>query len=469
MHLEIGDWTNEGPGGRRGFRFGSEGVTLGSVINPKALATLRSFRQELYDDLGLRQDSLFELVDAVLTAPERRTLVRLSLCPCFRRRWPSTCDALADGTLDVGGLRALFQAHVPLPGPGERPLWALDGTHWPRPGAATSPARTWEHRPLPGKPQQGVVPAWAYQWLVQVPELEGSWVLPLDVQRRGPTAGTPTQVAIRQIAQVRAGQAPDTPRPVVALDSAHDVGQLAQAHLDADLVVRLAKNRVFRRAPGPYSGRGRPHKHGPRFKLQDAHTHGRADRSASLEHPVYGTVSVDAWTELHVQDAAAAPFTVVRVQVEQLPRHGRPAPLWLAWIGGPLPDDLHQVWRWYLGRFTVEHAFRFAKQSLGWTTVRLRHPAAADRWTWLVATAFWQLWLARPVVADQRLPWERPLPAERLTPGRVRRAFAGLLATLATPAQTPQPRGKSSGRRVGQRPGPAPRFAVARRPRPNAA
>src|SRR3989442_14291132 len=143
------------------------------MTDPKLLARLRSFRQELYDDLGLRQDSLFELVDAVLTAPERRTLVRLSLCPCFRRRWPSTCDALADGTLDVGGLRALFQAHVPLPGPGERPLWALDGTHWPRPAAATSPARTWEHRPLPGKPQQGVVPAWAYHWLVQVPEVDG--------------------------------------------------------------------------------------------------------------------------------------------------------------------------------------------------------------------------------------------------------------------------------------------------------
>src|SRR2546428_9460 len=156
------------------------------MTDPKLLARLRSFRQELYDDLGLRQDSLFELVDAVLTAPERRTLVRLSLCPCFRRRWPSTCDALADGTLDVGGLRALFQAHVPLPGPGERPLWALDGTHWPRPAAATSPARTWEHRPLPGKPQQGVVPAWAYHWLVQVPEAAGSWVLPLDVQRRRP-------------------------------------------------------------------------------------------------------------------------------------------------------------------------------------------------------------------------------------------------------------------------------------------
>jgi hypothetical protein len=122
--------------------------------------------------------------------------------------------------------------------------------------------------------------------LVQVPEEDGSWVLPLDVQRRGPDAGTPTQLAIRQIAQARAVQASAAPRPVVALDSAHDVAQLAQAHLDTDLVIRLAKNRVFRRAPGAYAGRGRPHKHGPRFKLRDARTHGRPDRSASLAHPV---------------------------------------------------------------------------------------------------------------------------------------------------------------------------------------
>jgi hypothetical protein len=135
-----------------------------------------------------------------------------------------------------------------------------------------------------------------------------------------PVADTPTHVAISQIAHVRAGQAPEAPRPVVALASAHEVGQLAQAHLAADLVVRLAKNRVFRRAPQPYTGRGRPHKHGPVLKLQDASTHGPADRSASLEHPVYGTVTVDAWTSLHVEDASAAPFAVLRVQVEHLPQ-----------------------------------------------------------------------------------------------------------------------------------------------------
>ena len=47
-----------------------------------------------------------------------------------------------------------------------------------------------------------MVPAWAYQWLVAVPDVAGSWVLPLDVQRRGPKAKSSTQVALDQITNV---------------------------------------------------------------------------------------------------------------------------------------------------------------------------------------------------------------------------------------------------------------------------
>jgi len=114
------------------------------VIETEALAVLRHFRQQLYDDLGLRQDSLFELVDAVLTASGPTTLVRHSLSPSFRRRWPSTCDALADGSLDVPALRSLFVQSLPRPGQGDRELWVVDGTAWPRPAAATSPVTTME-------------------------------------------------------------------------------------------------------------------------------------------------------------------------------------------------------------------------------------------------------------------------------------------------------------------------------------
>ena len=78
------------------------------MLKTDAWERLRHFRQALYDDLGLRQDSLFELVDAALTATHRSTLVRLSLTAGFRRLWSSTCDALADGSVDVTALRELF-------------------------------------------------------------------------------------------------------------------------------------------------------------------------------------------------------------------------------------------------------------------------------------------------------------------------------------------------------------------------
>jgi hypothetical protein len=54
-------------------------------METEAWEKLRNFRQELYDDLGLRQDSLFELLDAMVTTPQRSTLVRLSLSTVFRR------------------------------------------------------------------------------------------------------------------------------------------------------------------------------------------------------------------------------------------------------------------------------------------------------------------------------------------------------------------------------------------------
>ena len=54
--------------------------------------------------------------------------------------------------------------------------------------------------------------------------------------------------------------------------------------------------------------------------------------------------------------------------------------------------------------FDLEHTFRYLKQSMGWTTPRVRHPEQVDRWTWLVVAAFTQLRLACPRVADLRLP-----------------------------------------------------------------
>ena len=97
------------------------------------------------------------------------------------------------------------------------------------------------------------------------------------------------------------------------------------------------------------------------------------------------------------------------------------------------------------------------KQTLGWSAPRFRLPEQADRWTWLVVAAYTQLRLARIWVTDGRLPWERPQRSRRLTPTRVLRGFATLLAVVGSPAQPPKPCGRSPGRPKGSRSGAAKR------------
>jgi hypothetical protein len=146
------------------------------------------------------------------------------------------------------------------------------------------------------------------------------------------------------------------------------------------------------------------------------------------------------------------------VEVGKLPRQTRkPKKLWL-WWSGQGETDLDLIWRAYCRRFDLEHTIRFLKQTLGWTTPRFRHPEQADRWTWLVLAAYAQLRLARVWVDDRRLPWERPQRPRGLTPTRVLRGFATLLATVGTPAEPPKPCGRSPGRPKGSRSGPAKRY-----------
>jgi len=120
--------------------------------------------------------------------------------------------------------------------------------------------------------------------------------------------------------------------------------------------------------------------------------------------------------------------------------------------------DLDLLWRAYVRRFDLEHDFRFLKQTLGWTTSCFRHPEQADRWAWMILTTYAQLRLARPSVADQRLPWERRLPPDQPTPCRVLRGFSSLLVALGTPAKAPTPCGRSPERPKGRHSGRAKRY-----------
>jgi hypothetical protein len=164
---------------------------------------------------------------------------------------------------------------------------------------------------------------------------------------------------------------------------------------------------------------------------------------------------------MHFRQAPQHPMTLI--QVQRLDENGQPRstrPLWLVWVGDTLPD-LESLWQRYLRRFALEHWYRFLKQRLHWTLPKLGEPKAAERWSDLMPLATWQLWLARDLVQDSPLPWQKKLPI--LTPGRVADSIATLLARLGTPATAPKPRGKSPGWPKGQTRHRKPRYPTVRK------
>jgi hypothetical protein len=428
---------------------------------------LRAFRAGLHACCPRRADALFELGDALLCANAVPSLAHLSLEPVHRRGWGSSYAALVEGRIDTDRLRDLLARSVP---PTERLVFAVDVTTWPRCDAECSPERGYYYHPSRHSAGQPIITGWAWQWIAGLSFARDSWTAPVDARRLHPTDDA-DQTAAAQI-QALLGRLPSvgSPAPLFVFDGGYDSAQLTLdlADVRVGVLVRLRSDRCFYADPPPRAPgtTGRPRRHGAKFNCADRATWPTPTATLVTTDGQYGTVSVAAWTGLHPKQQrhpghgtrGPRPIvrgTVIRVQVERVPARTRPPKvLWLWWVS-PDPLDLDLAWRAYVRRFDLEHTVRFAKQTLGWTTPRPRHPEQAERWTWLVLAAYTQLRLARELVADQRLPWEQPRPPARLSPSRVRRGFPRLLCAVGSPAATPKRCGRSPGRPKGCRRGPA--------------
>jgi hypothetical protein len=280
------------------------------------------------------------------------------------------------------------------------------------------------------------------------------------------------------LARLRAaGQWADGDPPVlVVCDAGYDVIRLAflLADLPVQLLARIRSDRVFYAPARAYAGTGRPSRHGKAMRLDDPATWPVPGQVVASVHARYGNVAVAAWGRYHPQLARRAGWaqhtgrlpivegTLIHIRVDRLPGDRAPKPVWL-WHSHPHVADLDVLglFRAFLRRFDLEHTFRFFKQTLGWTRPRVRHPAQADRWTWLILAAYTQLRLARGLAEDLRRPWEKPLQPGQLTPGRVRRGFLRIHRTTARPAAAPKPSRPGPGRPKGTRnSSQAPRYAV---------
>jgi hypothetical protein len=259
---------------------------------------------------------------------------------------------------------------------------------------------------------------------------------------------------------------------IYSCDAGYDPIQMGLALAGEEtvhLLIRLRAGRCFYGMPPNTPTGGRPKRHGAKFICDDPTTWPTPTDEWNGDDPRYGHVRLRAWSGLHAipathgkhQTPQPKPILtgcVIRLEVERLPTPTKaPEPLWLWWWSAD-PPSLETIWQVYAARFAIEHMFRFFKQVLKWTAPKLRSPHAADRWTWLLIAVYVQLRLAQSLVADHRLPWHRPLPIERLSPARVRRAFCDLLPHLGSPVNVPKACGTSPGRPKGKRSRPAKRI-----------
>jgi hypothetical protein len=412
-----------------------------------------------------------------------RTLAGLSLAPEHRRGHGALYDAVNHGRIDIRRLRRSL-AGLPMPRAADgRLILAADVSNWLRPGAATSPDRLFCHVYGRGKGQAQMIPGWPYSVIAALEPGRTSWTAVLDAVRLGPDDDeaevTATQVRDVVTRLVEAGHwHPGDPGILVIFDAGYDVTRLAflLADLPVEVLGRLRSDRVLHfpmpaRRPGT---QGRPRRHGSQFALADPLTWPQPAVATTTQTTRYGTAAAQAWDRLHPRlthrsawldhdgDLPVVEGTLIRLQVDHLPGDRDPKPVWL-WSSrtGAAPGEVDRLWQAFLRRFDLEHTFRLFRQVLGWTAPKIRDPAAADRWTWLVIACHAQLRLARPLAADLRRPWERPALPGRLTPARVRRGFRNIRAKAAQPADAPKPGKPGPGRPPGSKNRrPAPRHDV---------
>ena len=441
---------------------------------PRETNELVEFRAGLYSCCTRWGDALFELADAGLcSAGPIGSVPTLSLEPEFTRSHGSLYKALARGRIDEDRLRQLLLEHRP----GDWPMvFAVDASTWDRCDAECSPERGFYYSASKHSAGQPIVAGWSFQWICQLSFSPDSWTAPVDVRRITPkqdaTTGTTDQ--IRRLVDLLPS---DREVPLFVFDAGYD--PIAIAHglddIRVQLLTRIRDDRVFYADPPPRPRRpkgtgGRPPRHGRRMKCSERRTWGTPTERLVTNDPRYGTVTVTAWADRHPKLVGrgrwaghdAPPIvkgTVIRVEVEHLPKPTarNKKTLWLLW-SGPSTPDLDLCWRAYLRRFDIEHTFRFAKNTLGWTSPSLCTPEQAERWTWLVVAMLTQLRLARGHIEDLRLPWERPRQAHQLTPARTRRGFRRLRAVIGTPASPPKFTNAGPGRPKGTRRPPRTRY-----------
>ena len=421
---------------------------------PTHLNSLTDFRQQVYALFENQHDVLFEIMDAIIQTPAARSYAELSMAPATTRQWTSIYSALADGTVDTQGLRVLCLEQ--MPSEKSRLHFALDVMAVRRMHSPTLKDRVFCHgaqREVGGK---GIIIGLPYSILAYVEQRGSSWAPAIHTQRVKPDESA-VDVALTQASWV-AEQLPEDTTSEIALDGGY--GNLkffsGMRGVRTFATARMRNDRVLYQLPqtppkSKKKKRGRSRKYGSEFRFADPTTWPTPNEVLEFEDPKFGRVRLELWSALRFRvKKEIVDISVIRSQI-RWEKDQPPAPHWYGVHNGTTEKTtLARVFECITHRWPIEPANRFRKERLYAELPKVRQAEASDLWMMLLQVVEWELYLWRPAASDSHLPWQKPLPTEQLTPGRVIRSLNQNLARVGTPVSAVLPRGKSPGWQPGR-------------------
>lgn len=459
------------------------------MTNNKCTKELAQFREELYQNFNNQADTLMELVDAICSNPNARSVVEYSLTPCFRRSYSTIFKAIEKMEWDQLQTAKLLAAY--LPRAKEESYWLLgtDVTSQRRQfaGTLTDRGMVYEANPIKGNKPVTIGHQYSTTCLLLAEEegMAKQWLIPL-LTKRVSTNEDKEMVGINQVKELLKDPTLPFGRKlcVHVADTSYAKPACLHAHAQHENLVTIARargNRVFYRSVVmteiDKKSVGHPTWYGNRFSLKDETTWHEADELFVLvEKSCRGReyrIEIQAWHHMLMRGKSKPkqlpmqnyPFALVRVvRYDQDGKQVGKHPLWLIVMGQCRQQlDAKQSYQAYTKRYNLEHFFRFGKQKLLLAAFQTPETSRSEKWWQLVHLAYAQLWLARSVAHALPRPWERNLPQMKspsISPALVQRDFGRIIRQMGTPAQAPQPRGISSGRATGTKLPPRSRSPV---------
>jgi hypothetical protein len=307
---------------------------------------LEQFLDAVYTSVEKRADSYVELAVALAASEQLESVVSLSQSPLYRRRFASVYETLASVEMNEAKLASAMQglAQESCDALAGVAVYGGDSRFIQRPEAKTLKERSMKRL------SQGEL-AYGYEtyWSMRFADEQSSWASVMNVQRMR-SEDTVTSVAQTQL---KALDLSAKGQQLYVLDAGHGQDILAAylACQQTDIVMRVKSNQCFYFEPEfKVKPRGRPQKHGLRFKL-DASEQPKAAASITTVYKDQ-SLRISSWSNVHYQAYREIKGRILRL--EFLDEKAQPVfakPLWLFTTNGTLGLDL--LARAYLSRLKI--------------------------------------------------------------------------------------------------------------------